>query len=185
MLDQTTRTAILRLRKAGHGTREIATALGISRGSVKRVLREGTADVPRLVRAERCEPHREQILQRMRQAEPHDRQRFIEALTKRGGGARVLLLQCASEVVEQALCGLHFLATVGVAHRSANRGVLAVGKVPQHVSHLVDLASLDQSLPAEDTSSGRAQALRAVDDEESRAISSEAANHEIFEHRLA
>jgi transposase len=63
MLDQTTRTAILRLREAGHGTREIAKALGISRGSVKRVLREGTAEVPRLVRAERCEPHREQILE--------------------------------------------------------------------------------------------------------------------------
>lgn len=63
MLDQTTRTAILRLREAGHGTREIAKDLGISRGSVKRVLREGTADVPRLVRAERCEPHREQILE--------------------------------------------------------------------------------------------------------------------------
>lgn len=63
MLDQTTRTAILRLREAGHGTREIADALGISRGSVKRVLREGTAEVPRLVRAERCEPHREQILE--------------------------------------------------------------------------------------------------------------------------
>lgn len=63
MLDQTTRTAILRLREVGHGTREIAKDLGISRGSVKRVLREGTADVPRLVRAERCEPHREQILE--------------------------------------------------------------------------------------------------------------------------
>lgn len=63
MLDQTTRTAILRLREAGHGTREIAKALGISRGSVKRVLRDGTADVPRLVRAGRCEEHRAQILE--------------------------------------------------------------------------------------------------------------------------
>ena len=63
MLDQTTRTALLRLREAGHGTREIAKALGISRGSVKCVLREGTADVPRLVRAGRCEPHRAQILE--------------------------------------------------------------------------------------------------------------------------
>jgi len=63
MLDQTTRTTIFRLREEGHGTRAIAEALGISRGSVKRVLREGTAEVPRLVRAERAEPHRAQIVE--------------------------------------------------------------------------------------------------------------------------
>ena len=63
MLDQTTRTAILRLREEGHGTRAIAEALGVSRGSVKRVLRGGTAEVPRLERAERGEPHRAQILE--------------------------------------------------------------------------------------------------------------------------
>jgi transposase len=61
MLDQTTRTAILRLREEGHGTRAIADALGVSRGSVKRVLRGGTAEVPRLERAERGEPHLAQI----------------------------------------------------------------------------------------------------------------------------
>jgi transposase len=63
MLDQTTRTTIFRLREEGHGTRAIADALGISRGSVKRVLRGGTAEVPRLVRTERGEPHRAQILE--------------------------------------------------------------------------------------------------------------------------
>jgi transposase len=63
MLDETTRTAILRLRSEGHGTRAIARALGISRGSVKRVIEEGTAEVPRLARAERAEPWREQILE--------------------------------------------------------------------------------------------------------------------------
>jgi transposase len=63
MLDQTTRTAILRLREEGHGTRAIAEALGVSRGSVKRVLRGGTAQVPRLERAERGEAHRTQILE--------------------------------------------------------------------------------------------------------------------------
>jgi transposase len=63
MLDQTTRTAILRLREEGHGTRAIADALGVSRGSVKRVLRGGTAEVPRLERAERGEPHLAQILE--------------------------------------------------------------------------------------------------------------------------
>jgi len=62
MLDQSTRTAILRLRNEGHGTRAISVALGISRGSVKRVLRLGTAEVPRVIRAELGEPHREDIL---------------------------------------------------------------------------------------------------------------------------
>src|SRR5262249_60724885 len=43
MLDQTIRQAILTLREAGHGTRAIAHALGISRGAVKAVLAAGTA----------------------------------------------------------------------------------------------------------------------------------------------
>ena len=63
MLDQTTRTAILRLREEGHGARAIAEALGVSRGAVKRVLRAGTAEVPALVRGELGEPHHEQIIE--------------------------------------------------------------------------------------------------------------------------
>jgi len=63
MLDQTTRTAILRLRDEGHGARAIAHALGISRGAVKRVFRAGTAEVPALLRGELGEPHREQIVE--------------------------------------------------------------------------------------------------------------------------
>jgi len=63
MLDQTTRTAILRLRETGHGTRAIARALGISRGAVKHVLAHGTAAVPRAERAEKGAPHRDRILE--------------------------------------------------------------------------------------------------------------------------
>jgi transposase len=63
MLDQTTRAAILRLREEGHGTRAIARALGISRGAVKTVLRDGSSEVPRLLRAEKPEPHRAEILE--------------------------------------------------------------------------------------------------------------------------
>ena len=63
MLDQTTRTAILRLRDEGHGARAIAHALGISRGAVKRVFRAGTAEVSALLRGELGEPHREQIVE--------------------------------------------------------------------------------------------------------------------------
>lgn len=62
MLDESTRSAVLRLRKEGHGTRTIARALGISRGAVQEVIREGKAEVPALDRAEKAEPFREQIL---------------------------------------------------------------------------------------------------------------------------
>jgi hypothetical protein len=62
MLDQTTRQTILRLHDAGHGSRVIADALQISRGAVKRVLRDGRVDPPPLARAERAEPHRDDIL---------------------------------------------------------------------------------------------------------------------------
>jgi transposase len=63
MLDQTTRTAILRLRDEGHGSRAIAEALGVSRGGVKRVLKTGRTEVPHLVRPELGETHRERILE--------------------------------------------------------------------------------------------------------------------------
>jgi hypothetical protein len=63
MLDEATRQTILRLREAGHGTRAIARAIGISRGAAKAVLRTGATDVPRILRAEKAEPYREEILE--------------------------------------------------------------------------------------------------------------------------
>jgi transposase len=65
MLDQSTRVAVLRLHKKGHGTRAIARALGISRGAVKDVLEAGTAEVPEITRTEAAEPYREQILEQL------------------------------------------------------------------------------------------------------------------------
>lgn len=62
MLDQTTRQTILKLHEAGHGSRAIADALQISRGAVKRVLRDGHAEPPALARAEKAEAHRDDIL---------------------------------------------------------------------------------------------------------------------------
>jgi len=62
MLDQTTRATILKLHEAGHGTRAIARALGLSRGAVRTVLASGAAAPPPLARAEKAEPHRDQIL---------------------------------------------------------------------------------------------------------------------------
>ena len=55
MLDQGLRTAILSLRAKGHGTRQIARALHISRGAVRTVLKVGNPTVPRIDRAEDVE----------------------------------------------------------------------------------------------------------------------------------
>jgi transposase len=63
MLDQSKRTAILALRNRGHGVRAISRALGVSRLTVRDVIGSGTAEVPRLERAEKAEPYREQILE--------------------------------------------------------------------------------------------------------------------------
>lgn len=63
MLDQGLRTAILSLQAKGHGIRQIARALAISRGAVRTVLKAGTPTVPRMTRAEKAAPHRELILE--------------------------------------------------------------------------------------------------------------------------
>ena len=63
MLDQGLRTAILSLQAKGHGIRQIARALQISRGTVRTVLKTGNPTVPRIERAEKAEPHRAQILE--------------------------------------------------------------------------------------------------------------------------
>ncbi len=62
MLDQKTRTVVLKLHETGHGTRAIAKALKISRGSVKRVLASGEPEPPALAREERAEPYRAEII---------------------------------------------------------------------------------------------------------------------------
>ena len=63
MLDEATRTTILKLKAAGHGTRAIAKALGIARLSVRRIIASGEAAPPPIVRAELAEAHREAILE--------------------------------------------------------------------------------------------------------------------------
>jgi len=63
MLDQGLRTAILSLQTKGHGIRQIARALQISRGAVRTVLHAGSPTVPRLDRAEKAAPHRALIVE--------------------------------------------------------------------------------------------------------------------------
>lgn len=48
MLDQATRSVILELRSRGHGVRQIARTLQVSRGAVRRVLSASSAQVPRI-----------------------------------------------------------------------------------------------------------------------------------------
>ena len=61
MRDRATRTAILELHKKGHGLHIISRTLEVSRKTIRRVLRSGSADVPSLERAELAEPHEAQI----------------------------------------------------------------------------------------------------------------------------
>jgi transposase len=63
MLDQAQRTAILELHRQGLGVRAIAKAMGIGRGTARRVIRSGSSEVPRLARPEKAAPHRERILE--------------------------------------------------------------------------------------------------------------------------
>jgi transposase len=63
MLDEATRTAILKLHEQGHGSRTIAQALQVARASVRRVIHSGERAVPTLMRGELAEAWREQILE--------------------------------------------------------------------------------------------------------------------------
>ena len=63
MLSQNQRTTILELHAQGVSKREIARVLNISRLSVRKVLRSNSAAVPTLLRPEKAEPYRQQILE--------------------------------------------------------------------------------------------------------------------------
>lgn len=86
MLDDATRTAILKLHEQGHGSRAIAQALAVARSTVRQVIRSGTATVPPLVRAELAEPWRERILELYARYQGH-LGRVHEELTQ--GGAKL------------------------------------------------------------------------------------------------
>ncbi len=83
MLDQAVRQAILELHERGQGIRAIARALRISRVAVRDVLRRGSAEVPRLERAEKALDHRDEVLRLLRECEGSFT-RVHEELTKTG-----------------------------------------------------------------------------------------------------
>lgn len=66
MLSQAQRTAILELHRQGVSRREIVRVLGISRPTVRKVLRSKAAEVPEVQRAEKAEPYRQRILELFR-----------------------------------------------------------------------------------------------------------------------
>jgi transposase len=63
MLSQNQRTTILELYSQGVSKREIARTLGVSRLSVRKVLKSNSSTLPVLVRPERAEAYRIQILE--------------------------------------------------------------------------------------------------------------------------
>jgi transposase len=65
MLSQAQRTTILELHAQGVGKREIARVLNVSRLTVRKVLRSNSVQVPPLLRPEKAEPYRQQILELM------------------------------------------------------------------------------------------------------------------------
>jgi len=71
MLDEATRTAILKLHEQGHGSRMIARTLGSARSTVRHVLNSGQAQVPPLGRLERADAWREAILELHARYEGH------------------------------------------------------------------------------------------------------------------
>jgi transposase len=83
MLDEATRSAILKLHEQGHGSRKIAHALNVARASVRRVIDSGHAQAPARKRAELAEPWREQILELHVRYEGH-LGRIHEELCQRG-----------------------------------------------------------------------------------------------------
>ncbi len=63
MLDEHTRTAVLKLHEAGHGKRAIARTLKLSRVAVRKVIASGSYQVSVLDRAEKAEPYHDAVLE--------------------------------------------------------------------------------------------------------------------------
>jgi hypothetical protein len=83
VIDESTRTAILKLKSQGHGTRAIAKAVGVARATVRQVITSGSREVPPLQRTELAEPYREQILDLYTRYQGH-LGRVHEELTRMG-----------------------------------------------------------------------------------------------------
>ena len=83
MLSQSQRTTILELHAQGVSKREIARVLNISRLSVRKILRSKSPALPVLVRPEKAEAYRVQILELLA-THKHNLVRVHEELVSRG-----------------------------------------------------------------------------------------------------
>jgi hypothetical protein len=111
----------LRLHAEGHGSRTISRALGIARDSVRRIISSGTSTVPPLMRAERAEPWREQILELYARYEGH-LGRVHDALTDKGAAVSYPALT--------AFCRRHGIGSTPPP--PAGHYVFTVGEEMQH-----------------------------------------------------
>src|SRR5207302_6326894 len=133
MLSQSQRTTILELHAQGMKKREIARLLGISRLSVRKVLRSNSAQVPTLQRAEKAEPYRQQILELLPRCKGN-LVRVHEELVASGAVFSYQALTAFSrrhgltEPPQQAAGQYHFLAGEELQHDTSPHEVELAGK---------------------------------------------------------
>src|SRR5436309_5574514 len=133
MLSQSQRTAILELHAQGVKKREIARVLGISRLSVRKVLRSNSPQVPLLQRAEKAEPYRQQILELLPRCKGN-LVRVHEELVASGAVFSYQALTAFSrrhgltEPPQQAAGQYHFLAGEELQHDTSPHELELAGK---------------------------------------------------------
>ena len=110
---------------------------------------------------------------------------LVEALPQRRCRTRMLSLQRASEIVQEALGGVDLSALVCFTYRRAHLVVSLVRKMADDVADLVHLAALHEGSSTEQVSDGGAKALAPVDDEEPCSVRFEPTLNEVLEHCLA
>ena len=135
MLDESLRTAILALEAKGLGARTIARTMQLSRGAVRDVLKARSPAVPRVMRAEKAEPHEAAI-----------RELYVRCA---GNLVRVHeeLLATGAVLSYQALTG--FCRRRGIGHepkKPAGRYVFEPGQEMQHDTspHVVRIGGVER-----------------------------------------
>jgi hypothetical protein len=121
MLDENLRIAVFELAKKGFGTRRIARALKISRTAVTDILASGDPKAPKIVRPEKAEPYRDQVVELYASCRGN-LVRIHEELVKTG-----------AELSYQALTGFCRRHEIGRAPKlPAGRYAFAPGEEMQH-----------------------------------------------------
>lgn len=142
MLDERLRTAVFELARKAYGTRRIARALRISRCAVRDILNQGDPSAPSILRPEKAEPYRDQILELY----PYCRGNLVRVHEE--------LLKSGARLSYQALTGFCRRHQIGhTPDPPAGRYYMAPGEEMQHdtspyrfeiggKSRLIQIASL-------------------------------------------